>query len=315
MHAKETKSSDAPDSAVESRGAKAMLDLIHLSSLMDRSHGRPEIVVGLIDGPVAIDHPDLAAAMFREIPGKLNSRCLRRETPACAHATLVAGILIARRESVAPAICPGCTLMLRPIFAETMDSSGQAPSSTPDDLAEAIVECVDGGVRVINLSSALVQSSPKGERALNDALQYAANRGVISVAAAGNQGRVASSAITRHAGVIPVTACSIRGTQLSMSNLGSSIGLRGLSAPGDNITSLGTDGKPRRFGGTSAAAPFVTGTIALLWSEFPSASAAQIKLALKQGGMPRRGAIAPPLLNAWAAYQMMASAHGRREMS
>jgi hypothetical protein len=32
--------------------------------------------------------------------------------------------------------------------------------------------------------------------------------------------------------------------------------------------SLGTNGSPRAFGGTGAAAPFVTGAIAPLWSEF-----------------------------------------------
>ena len=54
------------------------------------------------------------------------------------------------------------------------------------------------------------------------------------------------------------------------SNFGNSIGRRGLSAPGDGITSLrDADGNAPTFGGTSAAAPFVTGTIALLKSVFP----------------------------------------------
>jgi subtilisin family serine protease len=160
-----------------------------------------------------------------------------------------------------------------------------------------------------------VQASPKGDSALNEALNYAARRGAITVAAAGNQGIVGSSVITRHPGVIPVIACTTQGTPLRESNLGSSIGLRGLSAPGENITSLGTNGKPRIFGGTSAAAPFVTGAIALLWSEFPAANAGQIKLALAQSKMQRRGAIAPPLLDAWAAYQAMTLAHGGRGAS
>ncbi len=90
------------------------------------------------------------------------------------------------------------------------------------------------------------------------------------------------------------------------SNLGGSIGRRGLSAPGENITSLGAGGKPLTFGGTSAAAPFVTGAIALLWSEFPNASATQIKLAVTQAGRRQRNTIVPPLLDAWAAYQAMA---------
>jgi len=97
--------------------------------------------------------------------------------------------------------------------------------------------------------------------------------------------------------------------------LGSSIGRRGLSAPGENVTSLGTNGKPQAFGGTSAAAPFVTGAIALLWSEFPGATAGEIKLAVTQAGTLRRRSVAPPVLDAWAAYQMMASARSGRRAS
>jgi subtilisin family serine protease len=179
------------------------------------------------------------------------------------------------------------------------------PSATPDELAEAIIDCINAGARVINLSAALAQPSTKGERELEQALDYAVRRGAIVVAAAGNQGTVGSSAITRHPWVIPVVACDIVGRPISYSNLGSSIGRWGLSAPGDNITSLGTEGKPLTFSGTSAAAPFVTGAIALVWSEFPNANAARIKLAVTQASLVRRNSVVPPLLDAWGAYQGM----------
>lgn len=285
------------------------IHLVRLPELMKRGEGRPEITVALIDGPVELNHPDLAGSTIREIPGKLKGTCTLADSVACTHGTFVAGMLSARRGSVAPAICPGCTLLLRPIFAETTKGNGQMPSATPEELAEAVIDSVNAGARIINLSSALVRPSPKGERELEKALNYAAHRSVITVAAAGNQGTVGSSAITRHPWVIPVAGCDAQGKPLRESNLGGSIGTRGLSAPGENITSLGTNGKPRTLGGTSAAAPFVTGTIALLWSEFLGATAAQIKLAVIQDVMPRRRSIAPPLLDAWAAYEVMASAH------
>ena len=103
------------------------LDLVRLSDLMKRSQGRPEIMVALIDGPVAVDHPDLAGATIREIPGNVKGTCTRAETMARTHGTLVAGILRARRDSVDPVICPGCTLLLRPIFAVT--DSGNGPKT------------------------------------------------------------------------------------------------------------------------------------------------------------------------------------------
>ena len=78
------------------------------------------------------------------------------------------------------------------------------------------------------------------------------------------------------------------------SNFGSSIGKRGLGAPGDGIISLGAEGRPITLSGTSVAAPFVTGAIALLLSEFPAASAAQLKLAVTMTGAPRRTSVRAP---------------------
>jgi subtilisin family serine protease len=288
------------------RPMRHALDLVNLTPLMERTTGKPEVSVGLIDGPVAISHLDLPGQAIREVSGTGSGVCSRASSTACIHGTFVAGILSARRGSQAPAICPGCTLLVRPIFAETGSANGDMPSATPDELAEAIIDTVKAGARVINLSAALTQASSRGERELEEALNYAAWRGVITVAAAGNQGTVGSSAITRHPWVIPVAACDSQGRPMGGSNIGHSIGTRGLLAPGHNIQSLGTGGNPNTFGGTSAAAPFVTGAIALLWSMFPRASVGAIKLALTQSAGPRRTSIVPPTLNAWAAYQTLA---------
>ncbi len=65
--------------------------LIKLNGLMERSAGRPDIVVGLIDGPVAIDHADLATAVVREVPGQTRGACTRHDRVACQHGTFVAG--------------------------------------------------------------------------------------------------------------------------------------------------------------------------------------------------------------------------------
>jgi subtilisin family serine protease len=75
--------------------------------------------------------------------------------------------------------------------------------------------------------------------------------------------------------------------------------------PGDDITSLTPEGKPVTFAGTSVAAPFVTGAVALLWSEFPVAPAAALLLAVRATRKPSRMGIVPPLLDAWSAYQFM----------
>jgi len=287
------------------------LDVVKLTRLMERTGGRPEIVVGVIDGPVMMQ-PGFSSDRVREI-GRAPGTCSNANSAACMHGTLVAGVLFGRRGSEAPSICPECTMLVRPIFSETATLRGQhATVATPGELADAIADCVAAGARVLNMSVGLIETAVADERKLNDALDYAAKRGVIVVAAAGNQGTVGSSMITRHPWVIPVVACDLQGRPSSGSNLGSSIGRRGLSAAGENVTSLGTDGKPRTFHGTSAATPFVTGAAALLWSEFPESSADEVKMALVQYGRNRRNTIVPPMLDAWRAYQTMASARGRR---
>lgn len=288
------------------------LSLVKLTALMDRTSGNSDVKIGLIDGPVVPQHPDLAGERLREISAKNRARCTRTDSTACLHGTFVAGILSARRGSSAPAICPGCTILVRPIFTEVTSGREHIPTATPEELAAAVIECIDAGARVINLSLALAQPSTKGEQALDEVLNQAVRRSVIVVTAAGNQSTLGSSAITRHPWVIPVVACDLQGRPVNESNLGSSIGRRGLSAPGANITSLGTAGQPLTLEGTSVAVPFVTGAIALLWSEFPGANAAQIKLAVTLAYQPRRTSVAPPLLNGEAAYHNLSATYARR---
>jgi len=279
--------------------------MVKLNPLMDRTAGVPDIAIGLIDGPVTLEHPDLVQERISAVPGKI-AACAESESTSCMHGTAVAGILTARRGSYAPAICPECRLLIRPIFPEIRMGDGHTPSATPKELAEAIVETISAGARILNVSASLVEPSSPKDRVIERALDYAAQRGVIVVAAAGNQGLLGGTVITRHASVIPVVGCSLDGIPLKESNLGHSIGRRGLSSPGEGITSLGADGQPRTFSGTSAAAPFVTGAIALLWSLRPNASAEEVKMAITQPGQrTARNTLVPRLLDAWAAYQAM----------
>ncbi|MFY9269269.1 MAG: S8 family serine peptidase [Candidatus Manganitrophaceae bacterium] len=277
------------------------LALVNLTSLMERTAGRPEITIGFIDGPVQFDHPDLTRESIREIPRRSKGRCARADSVACLHGTFGAGILSARRGSVAPAISPGCTLLIRPVFRE----ASEAPGASPAELAAAILDCVDAKARIINLSLAVADSLSDARWPLEEVLDYAARKGVIVVAAAGNQGALGGSAITRHPWVIPVVASDLRGRPISQSNLGASLGRSGLSAPGEGVRSLLAGGGTMISAGTSVAAPFVTGTVALLWSLFPHATAEAIRRAVTRSSLSRRGAVVPPLLNAEESYRIM----------
>ena len=278
-------------------------DLVAMTRLTNLTAGSHEVKIGLVDGPVALSHPDLEAARMHLLGDP--HACRGASDAVRAHGTFVAGMLSAMSTSRTPGLCPGCVLLVRPVFCAPASVPGEMPVATPDELAAAIVQCVEAGARVLNLSLALATPTQKGEAALELALNHAVKRGVIVVAAAGNQGTLGTSCITRHPWVIPVAACDRFGRPMGFTNLGASLGRRGLCAPGEGISSLGLDGEPVMGSGTSVAVPFVTAAIALLWSLFPDSSAGQVQFAVTQGaGAPRRS-ITPPLLNGWAAYQSM----------
>src|SRR5579864_45239 len=121
------------------------LELVKLIPLMQRTGGTALLKVALIDGPVAMDHPDLSGQNIQPVTGKHAAICSTASSVACIHGTFVAGMLSAKRGSAAAAICPGCTLLVRPIFPETAATNGDMPSAQPEELALAIVEMVNAG--------------------------------------------------------------------------------------------------------------------------------------------------------------------------
>src|SRR5215207_7584826 len=97
---------------------------------MAQTAGHPAVRVGLIDGPVPADHPDLDLTRIRTLNG--SAGCGRAESFACVHGTFVAG--------TAPGW--GCAGPIRPIFSER---DGGFPTAKANELAVGIVECVDAG--------------------------------------------------------------------------------------------------------------------------------------------------------------------------
>jgi subtilisin family serine protease len=287
------------------------LQQVMLAPQMAVTAGRGEVVIGLIDGPVDAGHPGLVGARLRELASAPNRGCSLPNSAACRHGTFVGGMLCASRQFLPSAICPDCTLLVRPIFSAGENDAGGIPTAEPEALANALTDCIRAGASILNLSVSLTGMSQSINGALSQALNYAASAGVLVVAAAGNDGTIYSSAITHHPWVIPVTACGQTGVPLGTSNLSPSLGRRGLLAPGERITSLGPSGQPMTLSGTSFAVPFVTGSIALLWSSFPGTSAAELRMAIAPQ-TSRRAAIVPPMLDAAAAYQRLATIKGRK---
>lgn len=279
------------------------LQLTRLTELMAASSGNNTTKIALIDGPV-LAHPDLVGTTIIPL-SPIEQFNVKRDGFSLPHGTFMAGILSARRGSKAPAIAPACTLLVRPIFG-IRDNSDQVPLATPEELSRAILDCMDAGAHIINLSVGFTHEEPRLPAKLERVLDRAAAANCIVVTAADSAGGVASP-IARHPWTIPVVACDGRGAPISPASMNHSVGRCGLRAPGVNVTSLGTTGYAT-LSGTSAAVPFVTGSCALLRSLFPQVSAGEIRNAVLQHPIHRRSSIVPPLLDATGSYQLIMTA-------
>src|SRR5215203_2120941 len=175
------------------------LEQVKLRSLMAISTGIPEVVIGLIDGPINFKHNAFEGSNITTVKDSQYAACRSANSIACMHGTFIAGMLCARRESSVSAICSDCTLLLYPIFTEGEKEGANSknsgthlllPSTTPKELSNAIIETVDAGAKIINISAGLSASSLVTYKELEEAYDYAMRNGVIVVAAAGNQGSI-----------------------------------------------------------------------------------------------------------------------------
>lgn len=165
------------------------------------------------------------------------------------------------------------------------------------DIALGIRYAVDNGASIINCSFGK-SFSPEATWVYN-AIQYAASRDVLVVHAAGNDGkdlddpenpnypndhRFGSTEFVDN--VITVGALtSSYGSEMvaTFSNYGKQN--VDVFAPGDKIYSTMPNNEYEFQGGTSMAAPAVSGVAALIWSYYPNLSAPQIKDIIMQSGL------------------------------
>jgi subtilisin family serine protease len=271
------------------------VELVRLPAIMRLTAGCPEVLVSVIDGPVAVSHPSFAPERFVVIREDFTPLTVGTDA-ATVHGTFVAGILAAARGKEAPAICPACPVLLVPIYP-----SGSPAQASPGELAAALVDSARAGARVCNLSLDVGRPTVREQHCLIDALDESAAAGMIIVASAGNNGVVASSVITRHPSVIPVIGYDRRARPMSDSDLSASIGKHGYGAPAEAITSLHPGGGVITLSGTSCACAFVTGAVALLWSLFPDFGASRIRAATARIGTQ----LVPPLFDTVATYNKL----------
>ena len=139
-------------------------------------------------------------------------------------------------------------------------------SSDSFTLAEAIIQAVDGGAEVINIS----MGSSVDSRIVSNAVNYAIEQGSVIIASAGNEGVSGLAFPAGNEGVISVGAIEASGEHVDFSNTSNQLDI---VAPGFQVNAAWEEDKLIPFSGTSASAPYVSGAIAAVMSLEPGISA------------------------------------------
>jgi subtilisin family serine protease len=166
-----------------------------------------------------------------------------KKYPAYGHGTMVAGLL--------HLVAPGARIMPLKAF-------GSDGSATISRIVQALYYAADHNVNVVNMSFTVRLDSPS----LRAAMDYAVSKGVILVAAAGNDGMATEVWPAAYSKVIGVGSTNGHQIRSLFSNFGNS--LVKVAAPGEAVITTYPSGHYAQVWGTSFSASFVAGGAALL---------------------------------------------------
>ncbi len=237
------------------------------------TQGKSDLIVAVIDTGVDASHPDLQGKLvkgYNFVDNNTNTNDI------VGHGTFVASLIAARAndEVGISGIAPQVKIMPLKVMDDT--ESGNSLR-----VAKAIRYAVDNGAKVINLSL----GSDSASRNIKSAIDYAISKNVVVVAASGNEGNEGNQPNypASFAGVISVAATGPRDTVAAFSNHNRSVAV---SAPGVNVIGARSAQnqicRPYRndfycvASGTSFAAPYVSGTVALMLSANAKLSITQV---------------------------------------
>ncbi|MEV6780324.1 type VII secretion-associated serine protease mycosin [Streptomyces syringium] len=239
------------------------------------------ITVAVLDTGVDEGHPDLEGQV---LPGKdLVGFGARRGDRAWArHGTAMAGIIAGRGHGDDNAdgvlgIAPEAKILpVRVILEDKDPARPRARTARGGALADGIRWAADQGADVINLSLGDDSDSAHPEPREDAAVRYALSKGAVVVASAGNGGEHGDhvSYPAAYPGVIAVAAVDRYGSRAAFSTRR---WYATVSAPGVDVVIADPDRRYYEGWGTSAAAAFVSGAVALVRAAHPGLSPAQIR--------------------------------------
>lgn len=272
------------------------------------TQGRPQDVVAVIDTGVDVTHPDLAGSMWVN-PGEIPGNGIdddgngyiddihgidaadeaRTATPmdVDGHGTHVAGIIAAsagNRMGVA-GVSPGAKLLA----CKIEDAKGYLQTAAAIRCLDYILDLKSRANHPVNV---IVANASWGggwaDAALLDALTRTSAAGVLFVAAAGNSAMDMSEgwnflpAGYHLPNIISVGATDARDRRADFSNTGRQ--RVDIFAPGASILSTVPGGGYAIYGGTSMAAPHVSGLVALLYAQAPERDWRTVRNLVLSGG-------------------------------
>ncbi|MFE7623962.1 type VII secretion-associated serine protease mycosin [Streptomyces sp. NPDC057509] len=269
-----------PAAADTIRAQQWGLDALHTDRAWQTTRGKG-VTVAVVDTGVDGSLPDLAGQV---LAGKdmIGFGAVRGDKAWARHGTAMAGIIAGRGHGEGRAdgmlgIAPEARILPVRVILEASDPArAEARKTRGTALADGIRWAADHGADVINLSLGDDSESAHPEPGEDAAVQYALKKGAVVVASAGNGGEKGDhiSYPAAYPGVIAAAAVDRYGTHASFSTRR---WYATVSAPGDDIVVPAPDRKYYVEWGTSAAAAFVSGAVALVRSAHPGLSPAQIK--------------------------------------
>ncbi|HEX2172845.1 MAG TPA: S8 family serine peptidase [Dehalococcoidia bacterium] len=230
------------------------------------------VTVAVVDTGIDATHPDLRG---RVVAGYnfVSRRPITagEQSDDHYHGTHVAGILGATGNNGIGGAGLTWSASLMPVKILGPDGYG-----THSDLAEGMIWAANHGARIINLSLGDPGPSEQDIQTLKAAIKYVQDKGVLVVAAAGNEASSGNPIEYPAAidGVLAVGATDSYDQRAYFSNYHPYVGV---AAPGVNISSTVPSGDYRALTGTSMATPIVSGIAALILSANPSFTAGQVK--------------------------------------